>query len=355
MSYIAKTTSIFFLFFLIIQSFYCQNLVLNNSFETNNGSTFPPPDFSNGDIDNWTAPTSGTPDYLNTANTGLFAILGAPSNSFGNQSPNTGNAYGGFIAYEASGGEYREYVQGQLSQPLNTGDTICVEFYISLAENGTEKVDELGIYISDTTIGGASSDFLPYNPQITANASQLNDFNNWVLISGSYIAGGGEQYITIGNFNSNANTTVTPNPATPTGLALNGIAYYYVDDVSLTICSTVDSNTVNNDTTNQDSTNNDTTITPLDSLPSLSIPNIITPNNDGKNEVFLIENLIHYPNTSLKIFNRWGSLVFETSNYLNDWKGKDNKGNTLSEGVYYFILTNEQSSIIEKGTITITY
>ena len=72
MSYLLKTTPILFILFFVTKNSSCQNLILNNSFELNNGSTFPPPDFSNGDIDNWTAPTSGTPDYLNTANTVKF-------------------------------------------------------------------------------------------------------------------------------------------------------------------------------------------------------------------------------------------------------------------------------------------
>ncbi|HSI91291.1 MAG TPA: gliding motility-associated C-terminal domain-containing protein, partial [Adhaeribacter sp.] len=59
--------------------------------------------------------------------------------------------------------------------------------------------------------------------------------------------------------------------------------------------------------------------------------NIITPNNDGLNDAFFISNLKWYPQNELQIFNRWGSLVYQKSNYQNNWKGEN-----LSSGVYYY-------------------
>lgn len=65
----------------------------------------------------------------------------------------------------------------------------------------------------------------------------------------------------------------------------------------------------------------------------LHIPNVITPNGDSKNEAFVIDNLEHYPRTSIVIFNRWGNKVYQDDDYRNDWEGED-----LSDGTYYFIL-----------------
>ena len=39
---------------------------------------------------------------------------------------------------------------------------------------------------------------------------------------------------------------------------------------------------------------------------------------------------------SVFILNRWGNTVFETTNYLNDWDGRDQRGQALSEGVYTY-------------------
>ncbi|KAA9340302.1 T9SS type B sorting domain-containing protein [Adhaeribacter soli] len=68
--------------------------------------------------------------------------------------------------------------------------------------------------------------------------------------------------------------------------------------------------------------------------PDLIIYNIITPNNDGKNDAFVIENLKWYPQHELRIFNRWGVEVYQTKNYLNNWKAEN-----ISSGIYYYFFT----------------
>lgn len=63
------------------------------------------------------------------------------------------------------------------------------------------------------------------------------------------------------------------------------------------------------------------------------IPDVITPNGDGLNEFFVIESLELFPSSSLKIFDRWGGLVYDSPDYKNNWGDKD-----VPEGTYYFIL-----------------
>ncbi len=62
------------------------------------------------------------------------------------------------------------------------------------------------------------------------------------------------------------------------------------------------------------------------------IPNVFTPNNDGENDLFVMENVQYYEN-ELSIFNRWGNRVFDTANYRNNWGGLD-----LPDGTYYYEL-----------------
>ncbi len=64
------------------------------------------------------------------------------------------------------------------------------------------------------------------------------------------------------------------------------------------------------------------------------IPNVFTPNGDGKNDVFYIGNLEVLLNASLKVYNRWGSLVYGSDNYKNDWNGLK-----LNDGTYFYVLT----------------
>lgn len=74
-------------------------------------------------------------------------------------------------------------------------------------------------------------------------------------------------------------------------------------------------------------------------VPILLIPNIFTPNSspDGFNDFFEIVSLWYFSPATLKLFNRWGVLVYESSAYQNDWNGKKD-GNPVAEGVYYYEL-----------------
>lgn len=96
-----------------------------------------------------------------------------------------------------------------------------------------------------------------------------------------------------------------------------------------------------------DSTNNCVKTSVIIEVNQLSIddllgtmPNAITPNYDGKNDFFIIRNIQSYPNNSLVILNRWGQMVYETTNYQNDWNGQtlNNENATLTSGTYYYIL-----------------
>jgi gliding motility-associated-like protein len=74
----------------------------------------------------------------------------------------------------------------------------------------------------------------------------------------------------------------------------------------------------------------------------LTIPNIFIPNRDNFNETFHLlfssdGNTNDVATYSLQIFNRWGGIVFETSDPNNNWDGTIN-GNEASSGSYFYIL-----------------
>jgi gliding motility-associated-like protein len=70
------------------------------------------------------------------------------------------------------------------------------------------------------------------------------------------------------------------------------------------------------------------------SAANVVIPNVFTPNSDGINDLFEIENLPE--NTEVIILNRWGNVVFSSTNYQNNWDGKDSSGMELVDGVYTY-------------------
>jgi gliding motility-associated-like protein len=69
----------------------------------------------------------------------------------------------------------------------------------------------------------------------------------------------------------------------------------------------------------------------------LQVANVFTPNNDGLNDEFMIYPQQEIAELSLKIYNRWGGLVFETENPNQSWNGKSNNGVECTAGVYYYI------------------
>jgi gliding motility-associated-like protein len=72
-------------------------------------------------------------------------------------------------------------------------------------------------------------------------------------------------------------------------------------------------------------------------LKNIIIPNVFTPNGDGINDLWEIKGLSDYPGSSIKIYNRYGQVVFESKGYGRPWDGMF-KGNSLPSGTYYYII-----------------
>lgn len=64
-------------------------------------------------------------------------------------------------------------------------------------------------------------------------------------------------------------------------------------------------------------------------------PNVFTPDNQGNNESLKFTGLDKFPGSTLKVFNRWGTLVYESDNYQNNWTPKPEEA---SEGTYFYVL-----------------
>lgn len=70
----------------------------------------------------------------------------------------------------------------------------------------------------------------------------------------------------------------------------------------------------------------------------LEVPSAFTPNGDGNNETWNIPALVGYPQATVRIFNRWGNIVYEQVNgYLEPWDGMIN-GKYVPVGTYYYII-----------------
>ena len=86
----------------------------------------------------------------------------------------------------------------------------------------------------------------------------------------------------------------------------------------------------------------------------LEVPEVITPGVvDGKNDVLKIRNISLYPNAEIKIFNRWGKLIYSAKNLEdNQWDGTY-QGKALPVDSYHYILNLGDGSTPRTGIITI--
>lgn len=89
--------------------------------------------------------------------------------------------------------------------------------------------------------------------------------------------------------------------------------------------------------------------------PDIYVPTAFTPNGDGKNDVFKpfpvgIKNYTYF-----RVYNRWGQVIFSTSEFNKGWEGKVN-GIEQPSGTYIWIVegfTKDNKKISKKGTVTL--
>jgi hypothetical protein len=247
----AKAIMVFLFTFLITEVAFSQvNLVPNPSFEENHGTE--PCPFNPADSllwpDSWISPAptwgGGNPDYFLTWYCNQYSSV--PINYAGYQFPFEGNAYTAIcVASEILGVTYREYLQTALIDTLEAGHRYCFSAWVSCSDSAGKATDDIGVFFSDTAIYKYDGKNFPFTPQIrNTEGRYLEDKSNWQLFSGSFIASGGERYITIGNFLNDSSTTYTiPEPHSNDVVWL-GSGGYYLDMVSLYDCTGFDTTSV---------------------------------------------------------------------------------------------------------------
>ncbi len=296
---------------------YSQNLIPNASFED---TLFCPTGTDNSQaLVGWFNPTSASPDYYHECNNGG---AGVPSNDWGYQNAKNGIAYIGLSTYwnDPLLTNYREYLEIELSAPLQNGTKYYWCMWVSLLDSIEYASNNIGISLSDTTITNPSSQYFLNVNVYGNNQSIITDNLNWVEIGGSFIAEGGELFLVIGNFFSDAQTLVTQIQQNNTG---GPGAYYYLDNLYLGESQCFSG--------------------------EIYIPNVFTPNGDGINDFFKMENA--WGNTEMYIFNRWGEII----NYLEgnncNWDGFTSVGVKCPDGVYYYLIKVEDKEF--KGFIQV--
>ncbi len=277
------------LFTLALHGWSQTNLVPNPSFEDT--VACPSNDNQVYNAQGWVGAV-GTPDYYNSCAPAGFVSV--PNNWGGYQPAASGNAYCGFGTYGDWVAGTREFIQTTLTTPLTIGTKYYLSFKLSLsvssgmyfncATNKTGALLSTYPYYYDFT-----SDPLPDIAQVYTD-SIITDTVGWVQVNGSFIADSSYQYITLGNFFSDALTdTLVIIPDT------NYItAYYFIDDICLSTDSSYCANY---------------TYTGIAETSQLN--NILVYPNPASNQI-----TIDFGNTpgnvSAMLFNSQGQLIKET-------------------------------------------
>ena len=216
---------------------------------------------------------------------------------------------------------YREYLQTK----LNINLTIDTTYIVELNVHPVYAYGQLGLFVNRLEIlfttyeqtAPIEQGFIPgridTTPTLVYQGAFLNDTTNWTTLKLTYKAKGGEEWLVIGNFSHDS--LIGTQRVNDGYQGTYKSAYYLIDDVMVYKAS-------------------DTIVR---NKPEPILPNVFSPNQDGVNEFYAIENLPE--NSTLEVFNRWGSLVFKQAPYLNNWPGKGPNGNPLADGVYFAILT----------------
>ena len=177
----------------------------------------------------WTFANTGTSNHYHPCHSANVAQFGTPTNFQGYQVPLGGDAYAGIVTMGDTvpfGGTYREYIQVQLTSPLIQGHNYHIGFYCNLSDVSALAADRIGMFLSSDAVSAEGTGHIDAIPQLE-HTEFVSDSVEWTEVSGFFVATGGEQFVTIGNFRNAQDTdynTLDPFDFIPS-------SYYYIDDV----------------------------------------------------------------------------------------------------------------------------
>jgi len=219
--------------FVFIESTFAQNLVPNPGFELYDSlpCNFIQYNFEFSQcIQDWFMPTGGTTDIISTQIPSTCAY-GNPLSfqSCGLQYPRSGDAMIGMIAQSYS--TWNEYAEIQLISPLIPGKRYYFECYVLLAYCSNFTANNFGAAVCvNQYFDSTSTDYINIAP-VVQDSTIKNNSAQWEKISGCFAADSAYQYLILGHFQNNCDTSTLFTGSCP-------CSYYFVDDVYLAEDST---------------------------------------------------------------------------------------------------------------------
>ncbi len=211
----------------IAQVDHHKNLIPNPSFEleAENGHQwyFNGSDFSES-ISGWYAPTNASPDLYKPT-----AIIpdSWKKKGFGLVNTHQGQRMVGLTVYGCDDGKphCREYISTHLKEPTIPGQNYRIDIWVK-PMNGTVRTNNLGIHFSAEKVDVYTDQVIVAKPQLEDEKVLLEASHGWQRLRFFYTPDQVFRYLTLGNFRSDAETTVEKSNKWPFG-------YVYIDDISM--------------------------------------------------------------------------------------------------------------------------
>lgn len=215
-------------YFIFCSGIKAQNLVPNPSFENYkscpNGYIYS----NNNVLQNWFIPSNDFNTdflYFNVCSNNILNSV--PQNRFGFENPATGNGYVGLVLFSEP--NLRQYLSVRLNSILVRNQLYIVSLKYSCMDSLNIITKNFGLYFSDTAINSFTFySQLTFIPQLRNNSGFLNKTGGWTILKFLYKANGTEQYLTMGNFDNDANSETSNS----IGSVKN--AGIFIDDVLVT-------------------------------------------------------------------------------------------------------------------------
>ena len=206
---------------------YTQNLVPNGGFENYQEC----PNEFNIDLIPLPClgPVSNSVDFFHSCAINFQSVPGVFSMAH-YQYAHSGEAYIGVFTLNGFGGNYKEYIEVQLTETLFLDNCYYVEFYINPMNYMNFGSNNMGLHFSQNEIVTTNTGLvLDLEPQVLKKGNPvITDTLNWTKIAGVYQSNGTENFITIGNFETDENTDTIVKY-----VGGYGGAYYLIDDISV--------------------------------------------------------------------------------------------------------------------------
>lgn len=205
--------------FLFPETIMAQNLVPNGDFDLKRGKRNSPKPWR----------------FINTVD---FYVIGTKkrlppgTDKWNIPKPKNGNAFVGLRIYS----DYREFIQVKMIEKMTEGQRYYFEMWVSWSDHSTHYAKQLGASFYRKKPAYTSNYYIFGNPpQINAqdNKGLVQEEGQWMKISGTYRAKGGESYLSIGNFSKTHMKDRLKSKGFINFKFWHREAYYFVDAVSV--------------------------------------------------------------------------------------------------------------------------